>query len=68
MVSFLESKREEEEKKRREEEENKRREEEEEEEEEEKFAKGKDFYDFWHGSLVLYGISMVLGMELCKDF
>ena len=60
MVSFLESKREEEEKK--------TREEEEEEEEEEKFVKGKDFYDFWYGSLVLYGISMVLGMELCKDF
>ena len=42
------------------------------EEEEEKFAKGmelsKDFYDFWYGSLVLYGISMVLGMELSKDF
>ena len=30
--------------------------------------KGKDFYDFWYGSLVLYGISMVLGMELSKDF
>ena len=26
------------------------------------------FYDFWYGSLVLYGISMVLGMKLSKDF
>ena len=44
LISFLESKREEEEKK--------RKEEEEEEEEEGGAKKGKDFYDFWYGSLV----------------